>query len=560
VLLYRLVTGISPYAEHDSSPLDTIRAICEVIPTAPSTIQGRFAPQLRGELDAVVMCSLRKDPDQRYRSVAAFADDIRAWLELRPVHALPDSRWRHAVKFIRRNRLASAAAGVAILSLVLGLTVATWQAGVARKERNRAEARFRDVRRFSRSVLFELHDSIRNLPNSTPSRNLLLARATEFLDRLAADPAADVNLKLELAEGYRRLGHVQGSSFGDNIGRPGDAVVSFRKAIRLGHEAMSSDSAKWAALMLQMGAYDDLTDALSARGDAAGAEQAYRTHLALTERATAAPRLDNPLRLAIATSFSNLAFYRSQQNDLAGAKLLYERAVGGFNDLEKHHAGSTEAHTQYAFSLKRLGAIRITEGALDDAKRLYSIALELETAMAAADPGNIRLQVDRSLTLSDLALIAKRRNDLDTAAHDYEEVVRVRRQAFETDRKNTRHWTLLASGIVYLANTYSAQARHEEAIRLCREAIWMRSLLGADPPYRLLWQVEHSRAALVHTLATAAAGASTKQRAALRTAAEAELRLVKRFIDLTPDRDSPSDRSLREDYKSARMTLEALPH
>ena len=561
VLLYRLLTGHSPYGERDSSHLDTIRAICEFTPLAPSSVAGPFARQLRGELDAIVACSLRKDPEGRYRSVAAFADDVLAWLEVRPVRALAETSWRRGVKFVRRNRLASTAAALAMVSLAGGLTVAAWQAGIAERERNRAEARFRDVRRFSRSVLFELNDAIRNLPNSTPARTLLLTRATEFMDRLAKDSATDIPLKLELAEGYRRLGQVQGSSFSDNIGRPDDAITSFRKAIRLGEQAMAANAAQYAPVILLMGAYDDLTDALAAQGDRSGADQCYRAHLALTVRAEAARNPASELRLAVATSYSNLAYYRSQQNDLDGARQFYEKAVAAFAELEKRRSGTAEGRTQYAFALKRLGAIRITDGALDDAGRLYGAALNLETAATAADPASVRLQVDRTLTLSDLGLIAKRRNNLAEAARIYEEVVRVRRQAFEADRKNTRYWTLLSSGMVNLGNTYSAQGRHDAAIALCREAVAMGHLLNADAPYRLRWQLEHSRIALVHALAEAASRTvRPKERAALKSVADGELQTVKRFIDRTPDRNlSPSDRSLREDYRSAQAALDALP-
>ena len=88
----------------------------------------------------------------------------------------------------------------------------------------------------------------------------------------------------------------------------------------------------------------------------------------------------------------------------------------------------------------------------------------------------MRLQVDRSLTLSDLGLISKKRNDLAGAARSYEEVVRVRKRAFESDRGNTRHWFLLSSGLLYLASTYSALGRQEEAIAIAREAVSMNGV------------------------------------------------------------------------------------
>ena len=63
-------------------------------------------------------------------------------------------------------------------------------------------------------------------------------------------------------------------------------------------------------------------------------------------------------------SYSNLAFDLSQQSDLAGASQFYQHAVVGFADLERQKSATREARVQYAFALKRLGAIRIAGGAL----------------------------------------------------------------------------------------------------------------------------------------------------------------------------------------------------
>lgn len=64
-----------------------------------------------------------------------------------------------------------------------------WQAHAARQERDKAEHRFNQVRKLANSVVFELHDSIENLPGSTPARELLVGRALEYLDSLADEAA-----------------------------------------------------------------------------------------------------------------------------------------------------------------------------------------------------------------------------------------------------------------------------------------------------------------------------------------------------------------------------------
>ncbi len=162
--------------------------------------------------------ALRKQPRERYASVFAMSADLAAWLDGRVVSATPATLGYRIRKFVARNRTAVAAAAAVTAALVAGGVATAWQARIAAVERDKAEHRFAQVRQFSRSLLFEVHESLRGLPGATEPRRLLLDRAVQFLDGLAADAGDDDQLKLELAEGYRRLGQVQGSNVSENLG------------------------------------------------------------------------------------------------------------------------------------------------------------------------------------------------------------------------------------------------------------------------------------------------------------------------------------------------------
>jgi len=257
VLLYLLVTGQRPFTKLKGDMLGLIRAVCEEEPPSPRAAARERGREFDEELEAIVVQALRKDPEERYHSVRALTDDIRAWTEGREVSAAPQPWWRRSAKWIRRHKTQSAAVALAAASLLAGSGVSLWQANVAERQGQRAERRFRDVRTFSRSLLFELHHAIRDLPGATPARNLLLKRATEFLDDLAGDPNADAPLKLELAGGYNSLGRVQGDAFSENVGNRDAAIESFRKAARLGEAAWTAVASVDAGLVL-MDAYDNL--------------------------------------------------------------------------------------------------------------------------------------------------------------------------------------------------------------------------------------------------------------------------------------------------------------
>jgi eukaryotic-like serine/threonine-protein kinase len=138
VLLYELLTGTRPYRLKSAASigaLDQAIATLEVKkpslqlePSAAidrsSTVE-RLARQLRGDLDAVVLKALAKDPAQRYPSAAALKEDLRAYLDGRPIRARPARIPYRLGKFVRRNRalLGVGAAALAAILVAVGYTL-----------------------------------------------------------------------------------------------------------------------------------------------------------------------------------------------------------------------------------------------------------------------------------------------------------------------------------------------------------------------------------------------------------------------------------------------------
>ena len=151
VVLYQLLTGRRPYRLAQRTPREIERAVCETDPPRPSAAvirddeaEGAPSPRadsaatsavregtpeklrrrLRGDLDAIVMKALRKDPAARYGSVAALADDVRRHVAGFPVGARRGT-WRYrAGKFVRRHRAVAAALALATVALFAGLGLA----------------------------------------------------------------------------------------------------------------------------------------------------------------------------------------------------------------------------------------------------------------------------------------------------------------------------------------------------------------------------------------------------------------------------------------------------
>jgi eukaryotic-like serine/threonine-protein kinase len=172
VLLYKLLTGKSPYGLAARSDSALRKAICEQEPLKPSAVvltdekavipdatqkidltheetrdkaRRRLKKKLAGDLDMIVLMALRKEPLRRYASVEQFSEDIRRYLEGRPVIARSDTFGYRAARFLRRNAVAVAAAVVASLTLFGATVFELWSADRAARQESVAEERLKIV-------------------------------------------------------------------------------------------------------------------------------------------------------------------------------------------------------------------------------------------------------------------------------------------------------------------------------------------------------------------------------------------------------------------------------
>ena len=165
----------------------------------------KLSKRLNGDLDNIVLMALRKEPQRRYASVEQFAQDIRRHLGHLPVIARKDTFAYRASKFVTRHKAGVAVAALVALALLAAMAVTLREARIARAERTRAERRFNDVRQLANSLMFEIHDSIENLPGTTSARKLIVEKSLAYLDGLSGEASGDVSLQRELATAFEKV-------------------------------------------------------------------------------------------------------------------------------------------------------------------------------------------------------------------------------------------------------------------------------------------------------------------------------------------------------------------
>ena len=428
VVLYELLTRHRPYKfkSYSSHELEQVVGLSE--PEKPSTVAGRgndekLRRQLAGELDAIVMMALRKEPQRRYASAEQLSEDIRRHFEGRPVRARPDTMSYRAGKFVTRHKLGVGAAALVLLTLIGGIMAIARQARIARDERARAERRFNDVRRLANSFIFEIHDNIVDLPGSTRARESLVKSALEYLNSLAQEASGDPALQRELAVAYQRVGDVQGNPTNANLGDTAGALASYQKALSIADTLLKNNPEDCEAQRSRALTYQKLGDLQAWTGDLQNAIESARKSQASFKSLAESDNTNLKARQSLAISHIKLGDilgnpFFANAGDQAGALEQYRLSLAQWQAL--HLSDSTDASTRRYLGLihERIGTMLQQQGQLDDALASYQQSLVIRESFAKDHPTNTDARRDLAVAYEKLADVLALRGDV-TRALDY---------------------------------------------------------------------------------------------------------------------------------------------
>jgi serine/threonine-protein kinase len=512
VILYQLLCGRLPYRFKTRSPAEIERAISEAEPKAPSTAamrtdtsakdgaSGTAAAEavsanrqstprklrrlLHGDLDNIALKALRKEPGERYATAAELSADVRRHLEGFPVQARPARRAYRAMKFVRRHRAGVSAATFALLSLVVGLGIAVWQARVARAERDRAEAeaaKAQEIARFLGGV-FQGANPLQARGQTITARDLLDRGTSSIATELKGQPDIQASLLLIMAEAYEGLGasdralelaqqslalreHALVPASVDLaeslywVGRlqrprrPAAAVPVLERALRM-REALLGPDHRDVGLTLC-----ELALALRATGRSAGTRAMIERAVAIGERAARGTA-------TLALLYNFLAIVLHEEGDVPEARRAYERSIAAFDAV-----GSDTQVWGVVRPLLNLGTLLREEEDLAGATPL------LERALAIDDRWAGRESRGSAWALARLGDLARAKGDLPRARDLLEESLRLYAKTAPPDHLD------IAAPSSYFGNLILSEGRPKDALPHLERALRIREqTYGSEHP------------------------------------------------------------------------------
>jgi len=492
VVLYLLMTGSSPYPQDTRSAHKLATAICDAEPVRPSTVvlslqsagaspaapigdsfEGsvtKLSRRLAGDLDDIVLMALRKEPERRYASVEQFAEDIRRHLEGLAVTAGPDS-WRYrAGKFAIRHKLGVAATAITLLAVLGGVAATVREARIAAANERRAEQRFNDVRTLANSLMFEIHDAIRDLPGSTSARRLLVTRALEYLDRLSEQSKGDVSLQKELAAAYERVGDVLGYPYAANLGDKPGALQSYRKALAI-RQPLAAVYPNDVPLQRDLvGNYFRVAQVLESNGNFAEALDAMRTALPTARRITAGSH-DPVLADQFAGGYYFTAGIQVQTGDLAAALENYQRSASIRDEALQANPDSFFLRTHLAADYAGIAKCAEQERDLPNAVQMQAKAAVILDEVSKSNPSNAMLREYLGEATNRLATYRKEQGGAAAALQTYRKAHEIFRDLRTEDPKNSLAESNFAFSDNGIASCMVALGKSASAVEVFKESI-----------------------------------------------------------------------------------------
>ena len=432
-LLYELLTGsracgVPPLAVNEPLAPSKSAARTPALPGIPSR-------RLRGDLDTIILKALKREPDRRYLTVDALAEDLRRWINGHPIAARRDTWWYRSGKFATRHQVSVAVAAIALVGLIATATFALSQASRARAHALRAQA----VTQYLVDV-FRVADP-KGMPGGLKlsAREVLDVGAKRIQLQLAQQPQLEASFSAVLGTIYQGLGENE------------RAVTLLQRSIDL-QSADDVDVSHADTLAL-------LARARYEKGEYPAASIA--SHQALVEH-RAQGSVDSP---AIAQDLALQGEIARRRGEFKQGESLLQQALG------MSRATLRAPHAQIAAQLNQLAALYGDMNRIDDAAVLTEQSLEMFRALYGEN------HLDVAENLVNLGVFRMQTDHMAQALPAFDEAIAIYRQLLPNDHP------LLALALANEARAFDRLKRYREAEPLYREALGMQQrMLGGNHP------------------------------------------------------------------------------
>ena len=473
--LYELVT-LEPVV-HGSDREEILRRIAFEDARPPR----QWNPALPVELETIILKAIAKEPEQRYGTAKELADDLRRYLEDKPILARRPTLVERAARWSRRHRTVVRAALVVLVLAVVGLAASTILVYRAQQATSvaltSAESNFEKARGVvDRMLTWAAEDPLAKAPHMEAMRKRVLEEALGFYKGFLEERGEDPKVRQGTAQAHRRVGEIYRL-----LGEHAKAEVELREAAAL-QEALVKENPKRAEFMEDLVATcRQLANLLGALGRSEEGEGQILKALALQERLVSLFPESHRHRLDLALVHLNVGQLSSAQGQYKQREETYRKAIAILTDNEKVQPESTDCQRALAACYNSLGILLKDSGRYKEAEDAYRQVLmrQEKYSSASTDP---QQGAENAATQYSLGVILLESGRPESAKSALEEAIVLQSKLVRDYPGIPRYKDELASTHDVMGNLLAGIGQHAEALKAYNEALALHEKLVADFP------------------------------------------------------------------------------
>jgi tetratricopeptide (TPR) repeat protein len=450
VLLYELLAGKKPYTLASKTLDEVLRLLTIDEPSSPATVNRELA----GDLEAIVLKAMRKEPAERYASAEELSEDLSRFLAGQPVSARHPSFRYLAGKYIARHRSRAAILAAGVVLLLAGSGAIAWEARVANLERAKAQRRFDDVRKLASAMVFEVNESLAEYAGATPARKLLVTRGLEYLDALANESQGDPSLQREVAAAYLRMGDIQGNVGLANLGDFPGAVSSYEKARQILVTALEKSPGEADASLSLVEADRKLSNSFVGVRNWAEGLRTAREAVSVAESIAKAKPAEERVRRSLGSAYFALAIVLRDGDQ---ALEIWQKSLDLNMSLLRDKPQGDEELRNAALVHKYMSTLLLSRSQLTQALEHARLAEEMDSRRVAAQPSSREAQIDLTYDFGVTADSYEKMGDEEHALDRYQKSLDIRKRLADADPKDARLQERLAYSEISVEGAGSAR-------------------------------------------------------------------------------------------------------
>jgi len=394
----------------------------------------RVNPSVPADLETILHKAIAKEPQSRYATAKELADDLRRFLEQKPIRARRPTVGEQVLKWGRRHPSVIVSTLIVLVLTSVGLTsgmvLIDRERDKALTQQRRAETHLRQAREAVDQMLTEVgQETLSRVPHMEPVRRALLEKALAFYEKFLVQESDDPAVCLEAGRAYRRVGDIR----------------------------------------RQLGQHDR-------------AGESYRSSIEILDRLVASYPSDIDYRRELADSRVASGMLQYDTGKTKEAEREYREAMKLRSDILERSSDNPDDRLGWAEAHGFLGRLLLQTGRLGEGGETYRPVRDVLERLVVDFPDEPRYQSYLGSVLNEQASVAFGRGDFAEARNLLQQAATHQQAALKVDPQNVRYRVFAKKHQVNLAMVLSRLGQRSDAERIVRECISIVEALMSDFP------------------------------------------------------------------------------